>query len=143
MFLGEYQHSIDEKNRVAIPVKFRAALRAGAVITKGLDECLFLYPKVSWKAWADKLAGLPISQSKSRAFSRMMLGGAMEVQLDGQGRIVLPDYLKQYAGLGKRLIVAGLNDRLELWDTDRWQQYKTQTDKDSAHIAETLAEMGV
>ena len=143
MFLGEYQHSIDEKNRVAIPVKFRAALRAGAVITKGLDECLFLYPKVSWKACADKLAGLPISQSKSRAFSRMMLGGAMEVQLDGQGRIVLPDYLKQYAGLGKRLIVAGLNDRLELWDTDRWQQYKTQTEKDSAHIAETLAEMGV
>ena len=143
MFLGEYQHSIDEKNRVAIPVKFRAALKAGAVITKGLDECLFLYPKASWKTWADKLAGLPISQSRSRAFSRMMLGGAMEVQLDSQGRIVLPDYLKQYAGLGKRLIVAGLNDRLELWDTDRWQQYKTQTEKDSAHIAETLAEMGV
>ncbi|MEK7583755.1 MAG: division/cell wall cluster transcriptional repressor MraZ [Patescibacteria group bacterium] len=143
MFLGEYQHSMDEKNRVAIPVKFRAALKAGAVITKGLDECLFLYPKSSWKTWADKLARLPISQSRSRAFSRMMLGGAMEVQLDGQGRIVLPDYLKQYAGLGKRLIVAGLNDRVELWDTDRWQQYKTQTEKDSAHIAETLAEMGV
>ena len=113
------------------------------MLTKGIDECLFLYPKKAWDAWAEKLSKLPISQSRSRAFLRMMLAGAMEVSIDGQGRIVVPDYLKKYAHFKKQVIVAGLYDRLEIWDVDAWDQYKDRTEKDSGHIAETLAEMGV
>ena len=143
MLLGEYQHNLDSKNRVSIPAKFRAKLKTGAVITKGLDDCLFLYPKATWESWAERVSKLPISQSKSRAFSRMMLGGAMEAELDAQGRIVLPDYLKEYAHLKKNVVIAGLYDRLELWDTDEWKLYKAKTEKDSSNIAETLAEMGV
>ncbi len=143
MFLGEYRHSIDDKNRLAVPAKFRQLLISGAVITKGLDECLFLYPKAAWESWSEKLAKLPISQSKSRAFLRMMLGGAMEVELDKQGRVVLPDYLKGYAGLKKQVVIAGLYDRLEVWDTDKWEQYQQNTEKEGNHIAETMLELGV
>lgn len=143
MFLGEYRHIVDDKSRLAVPVKFRQALRGGLVVTKGLDNCLFVYPKKQWQDWAEKLSKLPISQSRSRAFLRMMLGGAIEAQLDKQGRVVVPDYLKEYGKIKKNVIVAGLYDRLEVWDAEEWKQYKTRTEKDSNHIAETLAEMGV
>lgn len=143
MFLGEYRHSIDDKSRLSVPAKFRQLLLAGAVITKGLDECLFVYPKAAWDAWSEKLAKLPVSQAKSRAFLRMMLGGAMEVELDKQGRVVVPDYLRAYAGLRKQVVVAGLYDRLEIWDAEKWEQYQKNTEKDSNHIAETMLELGV
>lgn len=143
MLLGEFRHTIDDKNRLAIPAKFRKMILAGAVVTRGLDECLFLYPKAAWQTWAERLAKLPISQAKSRAFLRMMLGGAMEVDIDKQGRVMIPDYLREYAHLKKNVIVAGLYDRLELWDADKWKQYQSQNEKDSSHIAETLSEMGV
>ena len=143
MLIGEYKHTLDDKNRLSIPSKFRSQLKPGAVITKGLDECLFIYTKQAWDAWAIKLSALPISQSTSRAFSRMMLGGAMEVELDKQGRVILPDYLKEYARLAKYVVIAGLYDRLEVWDADSWLQYKMRTEKDSNHIAETMAELGV
>jgi MraZ protein len=143
MFLGEYRHTVDDKNRVAVPSKFRTSLKTGAVITKGLDGCLFLYPQIAWKNLAQKLSRLPISQSRSRAFTRMMLGGAMEVEIDRQGRIVLPEYLKEYAQLRKHVVIAGLNDRLEIWDSLTWQNYKIQTEKESSHIAEALEEVGV
>ena len=143
MFIGEYKHALDDKNRLAVPTKFRSSLKEGIVVTKGLDECLFVYPKAEWITWASKVSTLPISQSKSRAFSRMMLGGAMEALLDGQGRISIPDYLKEYAHLKKNVIIAGLYGRLEIWDSELWQQYKAATEKESNHIAETLASMGV
>lgn len=143
MFLGEYRYQLDEKNRVAVPAKFRSLLKAGAVITKGLDRCLFLYPRKEWDLWAQKVARLPISQSKSRAFSRMILGGAMEVTFDKQGRFLIPDYLKEYGKISKGVVLAGLYDRIELWDVDEWQQYKVVTEKDGNNIAETMATMGV
>lgn len=143
MFIGEYQHSLDEKGRVAVPVKFRAELAQGAVVTRGLDRCLFLYTKTSWEAVAQKLQSLPISQSKSRAFARLMLAGAMDVTPDKQGRINLPEYLQEYAGMKKKIIVAGLYDRLELWDEGAWEKYKKETEKESNEIAETLGELGV
>lgn len=143
MFIGEYPHSIDEKNRLAIPSKFRLELKNGAVVTRGLDNCLFLYPKNSWNELAEKLAKLPISQAGSRAFSRLMLAGAMDVNLDKQGRINLPDYLKQYAGLKKKVIVTGLYNRLEIWDQEVWEKYKSGTEKNSGDIAEALGELGV
>lgn len=126
-----------------MPVKFRADLSHGAVVTRGLDRCLFLYTMDSWNALAEKLTKLPISQSKSRAFSRLMLAGAMDVTVDRQGRIIVPEYLREYAGLSKKIIVAGLYDRLELWDEDAWKTYKTATEEESNDIAETLGELGV
>src|SRR3989338_7407735 len=94
MFIGEYSHSIDQKGRMAIPVKFRHDLKNGAVVTRGLDNCLFIYTKSEWAKEAKKYATLPIAQANSRAFSRLMLAGAMDVEMDAQGRIILPEYLR-------------------------------------------------
>jgi len=143
MFIGEYQHSIDDKGRLAIPVKFRNELLRGAVVTRGLDNCLFLYPKKDWQELAEKLSKLPISQSNTRAFSRLMLAGAMDVSLDKQGRIILPDYLRKYASVKKKAVVAGLYNRLEVWDEGTWEKYKAATEKNSGDIAEALGELGV
>ncbi len=143
MFIGEYSHTIDEKGRLAVPVKFRVALKKGAVVTRGIDSCLFLYTKEEWKKLAQKLAQLPISQANTRAFSRLMLAGAMDVTLDRQGRISVPEYLRQYAHTKKKIVVAGLYNRLELWDAANWEKYKKGTEKSSTDIAEALGELGV
>lgn len=142
MFIGEYNHTIDEKGRLAVPVKFRNKLAKGAVVTKGLDNCLVLYTEEEWKKLAPRLAALPINKANSRAFSRLMLAGAMDVSLDKQGRIILPDYLRKYAGIGKNVIVAGLYTRLEIWDAGKWESYKSGTEKSSGDIAEQLGELG-
>jgi len=143
MFIGEYAHNLDEKGRLAIPVKFRRDLSKGAVVTRGLDNCLFLYTKTEWEKLAEKLAVLPISQSNSRAFSRLMLAGAMEVEIDKQGRVVLPEYLREFAGLKKNIVLAGLYNRAEIWDEEKWKTYKTQTETNSNEIAEKMAELGI
>ena len=143
MFIGEYQHNLDDKGRLAIPAKFRAELKKGAVVTRGLDSCLFLYTKSEWAKLAEKLAALPFSQSNSRAFARLMLAGAMEVDVDAQGRMVLPEYLRTFATLKKNVIVAGLYSRVEIWDEANWNKYKTQTESQSNEIAERMAELGV
>jgi MraZ protein len=143
MFIGEYSHNLDSKGRLAVPAKFRNMLEKGAVVTKGLDNCLFLYPKTKWEEIAQKFANLPVSQAKARAFARHMLAGAMNVEFDNQGRINLPEYLRKFANLKKETIIAGLFDRLEIWDETAWNKYKTTTEKDSNEIAETLGTMGV
>ena len=143
MFIGEYQHNIDEKGRLAIPVKFRVKLEKGAVVTRGLDNCLFLYTVEEWQKLAQKLATLPISKSNTRAFARLMLAGAMDVQLDKQGRIVLPEYLRKYASIKKKSVVAGLYNRLEIWDDATWNKYKAGTEKQSGDIAEALEGLDV
>ena len=143
MFIGEYKHNMDAKGRLAIPAKFRSQLKNGAVVTRGLDNCLFLYPKSSWLQIAKKLANLPISQSKARAFSRLMLAGAMEVDVDSQGRVTLPQYLREFSFLKKKAIVAGLYDRMEIWDEDKWHEYKSGAERESGVIAETLGELGI
>jgi MraZ protein len=143
MFIGEYQHNLDDKGRLAIPIKFRKELQKGAVVTRGLDNCLFLYTKSEWEKLAQKLAVLPISQSNSRAFARLMLAGAMAVSVDKQGRVVLPEYLRSFASLKKEAIVAGLYSRLEIWDAKKWSDYKNITEKESGEIAERMAELGV
>ncbi|MCX6746148.1 MAG: division/cell wall cluster transcriptional repressor MraZ [Candidatus Parcubacteria bacterium] len=143
MFIGEYQHNLDEKGRLAIPAKFRSTLGKGAVVTKGLDNCLFLYTAPEWQKLAGKLATLPISKANTRAFGRLMLAGAMDVQIDRQGRIILPEYLRKYAGLKKKSIIAGLYNRLEIWDEDKWNKYKKGTEKQSNDIAEALAGLDV
>jgi MraZ protein len=143
MFIGEYQHNLDEKGRLAIPAKFRAALVKGAVVTRGLDNCLFLYTAPEWQKLASKLAALPISKANTRAFARLMLAGAMDVQLDKQGRIILPEYLRRYASIRKGVIVTGLYNRLEIWDENNWNRYKKGTEKSSGDIAEALEGLGV
>jgi len=143
MFIGEYQHNIDDKGRLAVPSKFRAKLADGAVVTRGLDNCLFLYTKEEWEKLAVKLSELPISQGSARAFSRLMLAGAMEVDIDKQGRVILPSYLRDYAEIKKSVIVTGLYNRIEIWSNENWQQYKKNTEKDSNEIAEHLASLGI
>ena len=143
MFIGEYNHNLDDKGRVAVPAKFRTMLKGGAVVTRGLDNCLFLYSKKEWQELAMKLAKLPISKANTRAFARLMLAGAMDVDFDNQGRIMLPEYLRKFAGFKKNLIIAGLYDRLEIWDEATWNKYKKGTEKKSADIAEALGELGV
>jgi len=143
MFIGEYKHNLDAKGRLAIPAKFRVLLEGGAVVTKGLDNCLFLYPKHEWEQLARKLAALPISKANTRAFSRLMLAGAAEVDFDSQGRIILPEHLRKFAGLNKTTVVAGLFDRLEIWDEAVWEAYKEGTEAKSSDIAEALGELDV
>ena len=143
MFIGEYNHNLDTKGRLAIPAKFRSVLKKGAVVTKGLDDCLFLYPKEQFKKIAEKFANLPIGQSKARAFARHMLAGAMDLEFDNQGRITLPEYLRKFSSLKKKVIVAGLYNHLEIWDEAAWEKYKSQAEKNSNDIAEALGELGV
>ncbi|OGY57927.1 MAG: cell division/cell wall cluster transcriptional repressor MraZ [Candidatus Colwellbacteria bacterium RIFCSPHIGHO2_12_FULL_43_12] len=143
MFIGEFRHNLDAKGRIALPAKFRAKLSGGAIITRGLDHCLFVFTAKDWEALAQKLVALPLAQANSRAFVRLMLSGATDVELDSQGRILIPDYLRKYAGLGKDAIVAGLYNRMEVWDTKVWSEYKAKTESQSEEIAEKLGELGI
>jgi MraZ protein len=143
MLIGEYSHNLDNKGRLAVPAKFRSILKDGAIVTRGLDNCLFLYSRKEWIKEAEKYANLSVAQSKARAFARLMLAGAMNVEFDNQGRITLPEYLRKFAGLKKKTVVAGLYDRVEIWDENIWNKYKTSVEKDSSNIAEALGAMGV
>jgi MraZ protein len=143
MFIGEFSHTLDQKGRVALPAKFRDDLKKGAVVTRGLDNCLFVFTKAEWNKLAQKLAALPLAQANSRAFSRLMLAGAMDIEVDKQGRAMLPEYLRQFAGLKKDVVVAGLYSRLEIWDSETWRSFKQKTESESSSIAEKLAELGV
>lgn len=143
MFIGEYQHNLDIKGRVAIPAKFREQLKEGTIITRGLDRCLFVFSRSEWETLAKKLVALPLAQANSRAFVRLMLAGAMDVEVDNQGRILIPDYLREYANLKKRLIVAGLYNRIEIWDSENWKRYKSKTESSADEVAEKLGELGI
>ena len=143
MFIGEYSYSIDDKKRLAIPAKLRQLLGKKAVITRGLDNCLSLYPMKEWTKLAEKINNLPLSGSDARGFSRLMLTGAMEVNLDNLGRILVPDFLKEYASLKKKVVIAGVSNRLEIWDEIKWQEYKTKTESAGGDIAERLKELGI
>ncbi len=143
MFIGEYAHTIDEKGRMAIPSKMRRELGGGAVVTRGIDNCLWLFPKKEWQTLAEKLSALPMTDANSRAFSRLMLAGAMEVEFDSQGRALLPSYLRNFASLKKNAIVAGLYNRLEIWNVDEWGKYKSKIEKATDEIAKHMADLGV
>jgi MraZ protein len=143
MFIGEYVYSIDEKKRLAIPVKFRKELGKIAILTKGLDECLFLYPKKEWEKLVEKLKKLPLSQADARGFVRLMLAGAMEIKIDSLGRILIPDYLKEYAKLKKRVVLTGVLNRIEIWDEEKWKEYKEKTEKEIGSIAERLKDLQI
>ena len=143
MLIGEYNHSIDAKKRLAIPAKLRKLFGDRAVITRGLNNCLFLYPIEQWQKMTEKLGQLSIGQGDTRSFSRLMFSGAMEVELDQLGRVLVPDYLKSYAELSNRVAIVGVYDRLEIWDEKRWLAYKQDAEKNTDMIAEKLGELGL
>lgn len=143
MFIGEYSHNLDEKGRITVPKKFHTDIVKGAVVTRGLDHCLFLYTKEEWIKLAEKLANLPFAQANTRAFSRLMLAGAMDVELDKQGRIIIPEYLRDFAHIKKNVVIAGLYNRLELWDADEWKKYTQKNEEESNEIAEQMGLLGV
>lgn len=143
MFLGEYKHNLDNKGRMAIPAKFRLKIEGGAIITRGLDRCLFLFPKKEWEVLAQKIINLPLAQADSRAFSRLMLSGASDVEFDAQGRVLVPDSLRKYAGISKKVAVIGLYERVEIWDEEEWNKYKNKTENASDEIAEKLGQLGI
>ena len=143
MFIGEFSHNVDEKGRVAIPAKFRGKISGGAIITRGLDRCLFVFTKIDWEKLAGKLIELPLAQANSRAFVRLMLSGASDVKLDIQGRILVPDYLRKYAGVKKAVKVIGVYNRMEVWDEKNWEAYKSKTESASDEIAEKMADLGI
>jgi len=143
MFIGEYNFTIDEKKRVAVPVKFRKNLGKKAVITRGLDRCLVLYPLKEWEKVAKKLESLPNSKMDARTFSRILLSGAVDVELDKLGRILIPDYLKKYADLKKNVVLLGLSNRIEIWSKEKWDEYKQKAEKEIGDMASRLEELGI
>jgi MraZ protein len=143
MFIGEFQHNIDEKGRVAVPAKFRRQMSGGAIITRGLDDCLFIFTKKDWETFAGKLSTTPLSQKDPRAFARFMLSGASDVDLDTQGRVLIPSNLRNFAGLKKSAKVIGVYNRMEIWDEATWQQYKAKIEGSSEEIAEKMADLGI
>ena len=142
MFIGEYSHTIDDKNRLSVPAKFRAGLADGCVITRGLDRCLWIYPKSDWVEFAKKIADLPITQKNARSFSRLMLAGAVEEELDKNGRIVLPKYLQEYAQITTKVNVNGVYNRIEIWPENAWDEFKKTMEDNSNEIAENLDLIG-
>ncbi|MBI2038545.1 MAG: division/cell wall cluster transcriptional repressor MraZ [Candidatus Nealsonbacteria bacterium] len=143
MLIGEFRHTIDTKKRLALPAKFRKELGETVTITRGLDNCLVVYPEKAWEIMSDKLGKLPVGQAEARGFSRIMLAGAMAVGLDKLGRILVPDYLKNYANLTKNVVVCGLYDRLEIWDADNWDVYRKKMEGEIGDMAGKLKEMGI
>ena len=141
MFMGEYNHTIDAKGRLIIPSKFREILGDVFVVTKGLDGCLFVYDNEEWKRFEEKLRALPITNKEARQFVRFFLAGAAEVEVDKQGRILIPNVLREFAGLAKDVALVGVGSRIEIWSRERFEDTAAFDDMDE--IAEHMAELGL
>lgn len=143
MLIGEYKHTLDSKRRVSIPAKFRRQIGKTAVVTRGLDKCLFVYSLAEWKKVAESLSNLPTGQADTRNFVRLFLAGAVDVEIDSLGRILIPDYLKDYAGLKDKAVIAGVYKRIEIWNEVHWEEYKSRIEKQTDLLAEKLGELGI
>jgi MraZ protein len=143
MFIGQYIHHLEEKGRISIPKKFRASLDSGAIVSQGLDGCLFLYPKTAWETLIDKISRLPLTRSDARNFIRNLSFSATEVEIDRLGRILIPDYLRSFAILKTDCIIAGAIDRIEIWDSHRFAEYTAHINSQAEAIAEKLAAEGI
>jgi MraZ protein len=141
MFLGRFSHNLDAKGRLAIPAKFRSALAAGLVVTRGIDRCLCVYPLAAWQSLAEKDSALSISDPDARLLKRMVFGEAVDDVLDAQGRIVLPPELRRYAAIDREAVVVGLNTYLELWDPASWTALTETVEDEGASIARRLADL--
>ncbi len=143
MFMGEFQHNIDTKGRLIVPSKFREGLGESFVLTRGIDHCLFAYPMDEWKILEEKLKKLPVTKKDARAFTRFFFSGAVECEIDKQGRINVPSPLRKYANLEKECIVIGVSNRIELWARDSWTDYVEESEESFAEIAENMMDFDI
>jgi MraZ protein len=139
MFIGEYRHTFDAKNRISVPAKFRKELGAAVVVTRGFDKCLFVFSKTAWKEEAKQIARHSMGNAAGRAYARFVLSGASEAEVDTSGRILVPEYLKDYAGLSVKSVVAGVSGRVEIWDEKAWESYTKSIEKNADEFAESIA----
>ena len=142
MFTGEYRHTVDDKGRIAVPAKFRVQLGAGAVVSRWLDACLAIHTQEGWGELATKVAALPITDPNARRFSRLIFAGAAEVELDRQGRILLPAYLRDHIALGSEAVVVGSRDHAEIWVPATWATY-AQGLEDPDELAQAFQGLGI
>ncbi|NMA84207.1 MAG: division/cell wall cluster transcriptional repressor MraZ [Epulopiscium sp.] len=143
MFMGEYNHSIDPKGRFIVPAKFREQLGERFIVTKGLDGCLFVYPLEEWNLFEQKLKTLPLTSRDARKFTRFFFAGAVECEVDKQGRILLPSNLREYAELSKEAILIGVSTRVEIWSKETWDAYNQEDDFDVSDLADKMEQLGI
>ncbi len=143
MFLGEFSHTIDDKGRLTLPAKFRPVLGQGVVVTRGIGKCLFIFDVQEFQRIADKVSELPMTQIESREFSRHFFSGASDIEVDKQGRILIPQNLREYAGLNGEVIVAGVNQRIEVWDANTWQKVRADFESKAMADTEPWAKLGI
>jgi MraZ protein len=143
VFLGEYEHSLDDKGRLAIPAKFRPELGQGLVVTRGLDRCLFVWPLAEWRTVAEKLGRLSLMHANARRLQRLLFAGAVDSQLDRMGRVLVPGFLRTYAGLRDAVVVAGVLNRIEVWDNEQWIVERIAAEEQSVELAEAMSELGI
>ncbi len=143
MLLGEYNHTIDEKSRVIIPSKFRQDLGNTFVVTKGLDNCLFVYSIDEWQNFETKLKALPLTNANARTFTRFFASGATECEIDKQGRALLPANLKEHAGLTKDVVIIGVSTRVEIWAKERWLEYTSPENVDLDEVTNQMSNLGI
>ncbi len=142
MLIGEYRHTLDPKKRLSLPAKFRKELGKTVIVTRGLDQCLFVYSPASWKKLSEKFAELSLGSVDSRGFNRFMLSGAVDVEVDGAGRILIPDFLKEFATLKSDVVLTGVGNRIEVWDSKQWDTYKKRIESQANEMASKLGDMG-
>lgn len=147
MFIGEFTHTLDDKKRLSLPSKFRKELGKKVIITHGLDNCLFMFTVSQWGKMAEQLGSMSFANADSRGFNRIMLGGAVEVEIDTAGRILIPDFLREYAGVNldkknNRLVFTGVHTRIEIWEETRWKSYKEKILKQADSLAAKLSSIG-
>ncbi len=143
MFIGQYTHTIDDKNRLSLPVKFRKEMGKRVIITPGLDGCLFVFTPAQWETISEKLGGSSMLQADTRSFNRYMLGGAVEADVDSIGRVLVPDFLKEKAQLKKEVVLIGVQNRVEIWNDALWKEYKAKVEQEANSLAEKLGQVGV
>ena len=142
MFIGEYQHSLDSKNRIIVPSKLRDSLGDRFIISKGLDGCLYAYPIDEWQKFEEKLKNLPLTNKDARAFVRFFVAGATEVETDKQGRGLIPANLREYAGIEKEIVTIGALNKIEIWSKEKWESYN-ESDIDFDSIADKMGDLGI
>ena len=143
MFMGEFHHNIDDKARLVLPSKFREELGDSFIVTRGLEGCLFVYSQTEWKIFEDKLRTFPLTNKDARALIRFFLAGAMECEIDKQGRFLIPSNLREFAGLEKEVVVIGVLDKIEIWSKDKWLKYSEEENNSADEIAEKMSNLGI
>ena len=143
MFIGEYRHTLDNKNRVIMPAKFREQIGGSFVMTKGLDNCLFIYSMDEWNNIEDKLKGLPMTSKDARAFVRFFFAGATECEIDKQGRTLIPNNLKEFAKIDKDVVIIGVSTRIEFWSLEEWNKFNTDANISYEDVAEKMSQLGI